>query len=224
LHKNDELISDVMKKIAHQWRQPLSQINSNVFALDDILYELDIKDTRLQERLKEIETLTEYMSKTIDDFKYKSLLSANFKIQTVLDEIYKNVAMNMSDNMINFSTNVDVNFSCRGNERELLQVIMILVNNAKDALVERNVFMPKIEIFAKEEESVIRIEIIDNAGGITKKNMERIFDYDYSTKHLSEGSGMGLSMAKKIIVEKFFGDLSVKNLGEGSCFHLSFNS
>ena len=186
-----------MKKIAHQWRQPLSQINSNVFALDDILYELDIKDTRLQERLKEIETLTEYMSKTIDDFKYKSLLSANFKIQTVLDEIYKNVAMNMSDNMINFSTNVDVNFSCRGNERELLQVIMILVNNAKDALVERNVFMPKIEIFAKGEESVIRIEIIDNAGGITKKNMERIFDYDYSTKRLSEGSGMGLSMAKK---------------------------
>ena len=62
-------MKEMMENIAHQWRQPLSQINSNVSIIDKILYDKGIVDSRLEEKLQEIENITKQMSNTIDDFK-----------------------------------------------------------------------------------------------------------------------------------------------------------
>lgn len=215
-------VDNLLKNIAHQWRQPLSQINSNVFAIDEVLYELDIHDKRIEERLLEIEKLTAYLSKIIDDFRVEK--RTVFSIKELLDEVYTTMEPTLKDKQVDLIVNTKVDFSYSGNERELFHVIIVLVNNAKDALVERNVYLPKINIVAKEEEESYIIEIKDNAGGMTQKVIEKIFEKEFSTKHSSEGSGIGLSMAKSIILEKFSGDLSVKNLDEGSCFEIKLKA
>ena len=218
LEDNKVSVNNLLKNIAHQWRQPLSQINSNVFAIDEVLYELDIKDKRIEERLLEIEKLTAQLSKTIDDFRVEK--SRMFMVKELLDELSSVMEMTLRDKNIKFTMDIKANFSYFGNERELFQVITVLINNAKDALVERNVFLPKIEIATIEEGEYSIIKIKDNAGGMTQKIIEKIFEKDYSTKHLSEGSGIGLAMAQSIIEEKFSGSLSAKNLDEGSCFEI----
>jgi len=218
LEDNKVSVNNLLKNIAHQWRQPLSQINSNVFAIDEVLYELDIKDKRIEERLLEIEKLTAQLSKTIDDFRVEK--SRMFMVKELLDELSSVMEMTLRDKNIKFTMDIKENFSYFGNERELFQVITVLINNAKDALVERNVFLPKIEIVTTEEGDYSIIKIKDNAGGMTQKIIEKIFEKDYSTKHLSEGSGIGLAMAQSIIEEKFSGSLSAKNLDEGSCFEI----
>ena len=222
INKNKVLVEDVIKNIAHQWRQPLSQINSNVFAIDTILNELNIKDTRIEERLLEIEKLTANLSKTIEDFRTGK--KTVFNIKDILDEVHTNLAMVMRDKMISFNVDSKVNFSYTGNRGELLQVIVVIVNNAKDALLERNVHLPQITIETKTEEEFSIIRVKDNAGGMTQKVAEKIFENDYSTKHTSQGTGIGLSMAKSIIQEKFSGDLSVANLDAGSCFEIKIKS
>jgi len=223
IKSKDDTVSTIFNEVAHQWRQPLAQINSNVIEIDNILYDLNIKDSRLEERLVEIEQLTKHMSKTIDDFKEKNSEKSIYDIEKTLEELKSIVTPNLRKNSIHLTINIENNFSYYSNSRDILQVLLLLVNNAIDALLERNVFEKKIDINVKTDTKSSYIEVIDNAGGISQKSMERIFNDDYSTKHNSVGSGLGLSMARKIIIEKYSGDLSVKNFEKGSCFEIVLN-
>ncbi len=221
--KDNVLLDEVMDNIAHQWRQPLSQVNANVLAIDDILYKLGIEDSRIEERLSEIETLTKYMSQTIDDFKGGKKRRDSVRIADLVEEIKKIFILSIREYHIDLDVDIKNNFVFHGSEGELFQVILVILNNAKDALVERNVYGKKISIAITLEDDFNVISIIDNAGGITKKNIEKIFENDYTTKHETEGSGIGLGMARKIIVDDFKGKLSVENLNLGSCFKIKLN-
>ena len=62
------------------------------------------------------------------------------------------------------------------------------------------------------------LEISDNAGGITKENIDKIFEPYFTTKHKSQGTGLGLFMSKMIIEKSLDGQLSHKNTKDGSIF------
>ena len=63
-----------------------------------------------------------------------------------------------------------------------------------------------------------KLEIIDNAGGIHKENLDKIFDPYFTTKHKSQGTGLGLFMSKMIIEKSLEGELSHENYKDGSLF------
>ena len=62
------------------------------------------------------------------------------------------------------------------------------------------------------------LEIKDNAGGISKENIDKIFDPYFTTKYKSQGTGLGLFMSKMIIEKSLEGELSHKNCDDGSIF------
>ena len=225
MQKDEELlyIKETMNSIAHQWRQPLSQINSTVSAIDRILYEKNIQDSELEKRLQEIELLTKYMSNTIDDFKSHFANSAKkveVKLATVIQNAIATLEATLENNSIEISTDIDADYECSCYDKQLKQIIIVLINNAKDALLDRNTFEAKIGISLFQDEGYYIIKIIDNAGGITKSVMEKMFEPHYTTKHHSQGSGMGLNMARKIIQERHYGSLNVKNVEDGSEFSI----
>ncbi len=214
---------ETIESIAHQWRQPLAQINSTVGSIDKILYEKNIQEPLLEEKLQKIEALTKYMSDTIDDFKKHFLQSTN-KEKIVLAEIVQsaisNVRTTLEENNIKIITEIDVEDECFCYKNQLVQIIMVLLNNSKDALLERNTFEAEIEVAIKKSEGHVVLSIGDNAGGITKSVMQKIFEPYYTTKHNSQGTGIGLYMAKKIIQEQD-GLLSVRNIKSGSEFRIT---
>ncbi|MEA2073430.1 MAG: HAMP domain-containing sensor histidine kinase [Campylobacterota bacterium] len=216
-------VKETIESIAHQWRQPLAQINSTVGSIDKILYEKNIQEPLLEEKLQKIEALTKYMSDTIDDFKKHFLQSTN-KEKIVLAEIVQsaisNVMANLEENNIKIITEIDVEDECFCYKNQLEQIIMVLLNNSKDALLERNTFEAEIEVAIKKSEGHVVLSIGDNAGGITKSVMQKIFEPYYTTKHNSQGTGIGLYMAKKIIQEQD-GLLSVRNIKSGSEFRIT---
>ncbi|MFT7859729.1 MAG: HAMP domain-containing sensor histidine kinase [Sulfurimonas sp.] len=217
----DLLIRETMKNIAHQWRQPLAQINATVTTIDNILYEKNIEDHRLEKKLSEIEKLTKYMSNTIEDFRegFANKEKKNsLKLDLLLQEAIEVVYQSFEDNSVELIQNFDVDCKYECCENKLKQIIVVLLNNAKDALLIRNTFGAKVVIGLEQIDNKYIITVQDNAGGITKSVMAKIFEPHYTTKHSSEGTGIGLYMAKKIIEENYKGSLSVKNLGEGSCF------
>ena len=97
-------------------------------------------------------------------------------------------------------------------ENEFKQVLMNILNNAKDILLEKNIDKKKyifIDIYLEEKN--IYIEILDNAGGIDKNIIDKVFEPYFTTKHQSIGTGIGLYMVEEIITKHMNGEINVCN-------------
>ncbi len=216
-------MGEMMENIAHQWRQPLSQINSAVLLIDDSLYEKNFKNIIVEEKLLEIESLTKYMSKTIDDFRNffdGNKSKENFSLNELIAESIYIVQGTLKSHHIEISFDLNEKFIYHSYPRELQQTIVIILNNAKDALLRRKILMPKIVINVTKAKSEHIITISDNARGISEDMLEKIFDPYVTTKHKAQGTGLGLYIAKMIVHTSMGGELTVKNTDEGACFEI----
>jgi C4-dicarboxylate-specific signal transduction histidine kinase len=101
---------------------------------------------------------------------------------------------------------------------ELSQVIINILNNAKDVLHNKIEEDKWVEIKCIQEDGRVIITIEDNAGGIPDEIMPKIFDPYFTTKHQSQGTGIGLYMSKRIIENHLNGKLYAKNTKNGAKF------
>ena len=122
---------------------------------------------------------------------------------------------------------IDDKINSFGDPNQLLHAIINILNNAKDALkIASNVSEKLVFIFSiNENENNIIITIKDNAGGIEEDIVDKIFEPYFTTKHQTQGTGLGLYMTHQII-EKMGGSISVQNENfefEGSvCYGAKF--
>ena len=109
---------------------------------------------------------------------------------------------------------------CHGYANELQQVLVIMLSNAKDALVHTEKKSPSVLIKTSSEDNHTLIEVCDNGGGIDDKLLDKIFEPYFTTKYKSTGTGLGLYIAKVVIEESLHGELSVRNSQHGACFKI----
>ena len=102
--------------------------------------------------------------------------------------------------------------------RELLQVVIAIIQNAKDALVQSEIKHRYMQIDTYENADKVYIRICDNAGGIDKSIMNRIFEPYFSTKEKQTGTGLGLYIAKIIVEKHLDGRIWAENINNGACF------
>ena len=217
-------MGEMIENIAHQWRQPLSQINSSVLVIDNLLNIESKNYLAIDKKLIEIENLTLYMSKTIDNFKNffdPDKQETNFSIQEIIGSSLLISKNSITDKqiVIEFDTNRNDNYY--GLEDELQQVLIILLNNAREVLIEKNIKKPVITIRTSSSiNNNYSIMICDNGGGISEDIIDKIFEPYFTTKHKSQGTGLGLYISKLIIEENMMGRISVSNINEGACFKI----
>ena len=224
MHQNKlRQMGEMIENIAHQWRQPLAQINSAVLITDATLNMHNFQDPKVMEKLLEIESLTSYMSKTINDFQ-DFLNPAKIKDVFFIHEAIEKSLFIMKGSLdsyhIEISTNMDKSLKCKLQKNALQQVLVVLLNNAKDALMTQKIVNPKIFINVYKRNSHYIIEVIDNAKGIDINIIEKIFDPYFTTKRKTQGTGIGLYMATMIINKECNGQLTVTNKEEGACFKI----
>jgi signal transduction histidine kinase len=107
-----------------------------------------------------------------------------------------------------------------GYGNELKQIVIVLLNDAKDILQTRNICLGKIDVRLKEEKGYVVIDVCDNGRGMTQKLMQKVFEPYFTTKHKSQGTGLGLYMSQKMIQNRFDGEIKVKNVEDGICFSI----
>ena len=212
-------MGEMIGNIAHQWRQPLTHLSYIIMNLR-AAYENDKLDkTYLEKKTDEANKQIEFMSHTIDDFRNF------FKISKQKDEFSLIECINESINLLNEtfkSSNIKLDFNYKEDIKiktykgELSQVIFNLLNNAKDEFIKQSIEDGEITINLIKKEKNIIIEIIDNAGGINKKIIGKIFEPYFTTKE--KGLGIGLYMSKVIIEKNIGGKLEVKNTMNGVKF------
>ncbi len=116
----------------------------------------------------------------------------------------------LSYHKVEISTYIDLDYKINGFKNEYSQAIVNIISNAKDILIDRKILNPKIKIYLDIKEE-IRLCIEDNAGGVDKEIIDKIFDPYFTTKY-EYGTGIGLYMTKLIIEEKMNGTINVKKL------------
>jgi len=224
LQKNKiSAMNEVIENIAHQWRQPLSQINSAVLIVDDELHESEQHNHTIENKLTEIESLTKYMSQTIDDFKnfyQKSQTKTIFSLDECLRGALSIIEATLKFNAIEVKMTIKGKISLNTFLSELQQVILIILNNSKDALVLHEVKHKKIEILAVKKHNKIVIKISNNAGIIDERIINKIFEPYFTTKHQSQNTGLGLYISKSIIEHTMKGSIYAKNIDNNACFFI----
>ena len=84
-----------------------------------------------------------------------------------------------------------------------------------------NIKDKKISLRAEASQDFCSLVIQDNAGGINKEDIHKLFDPYYTTKSESGGSGLGLYTAKLIATNHFDGDITVTNKKDGASFNIT---
>lgn len=206
-------MGEMLENIAHQWRQPLSTI-SVVASGIKLKKELNIlNDEELDDALRHIKNATQYLSNTIEDFRNffsKDKISSNINIRSTINKTIDLVSSTFAKEGITLVRNIqDINFASF--ENELIQVLMNILINAKDAL-ENKQSQKLIIIKVKQHKNNIIITIKDNAGGINEDIIDKIFEPYFTTKHQFNGTGIGLYMSKLISEKHLDGEIIVRNV------------
>ena len=214
-------MGEMVGAIAHQWRQPLNAL-SLVMQNQYITYKAgNLNDTSMAHSLKKSERLIKKMSTTIDDFRNFSNPDKSvdqFDITVLLRTTFSLMDAQFKNQNININFNCEDNLIVTGFQGEFSQVILNLLNNAKDVLVETRVNSPCITVSAYQTAQGTQISVGDNGGGIPENIIHKIYDPYFTTKEEGKGTGIGLYMSKMIIENNMMGTLSAFNDTEGATF------
>lgn len=211
-------MGDMIAAIAHQWNEPLVELSALVQDIQTSYLLNELKDNDVQSFVNDSMVQIKYMSKTLSDFRNflkPSTKKVLFSISKALNEINEIIGKQVFYSNINMSFNYkneNEELLIYGYENEFKQVLLNIINNAKNKIIEKNLPINKkgsIDINIKRCEESNMIEIIDDAGSIDEKIINSIFEPYFTTKE--DGMGLGLYMAKIIIEDKMKGTINVRN-------------
>jgi signal transduction histidine kinase len=103
-----------------------------------------------------------------------------------------------------------------GHGSELNQVWTNLIDNAVDALADQE--DAQVIIRTRQESGWVVVEVEDNGPGIPEDIQPKIFDAFFTTKEPGKGTGLGLNISYKIVVQKHRGDMKVSSIPGKTCF------
>ena len=227
-------MGEMIGNIAHQWRQPLSIISTSATGMKIQKEYNMLTDESLNDACEIINTQTQYLSKTIEDFrnfiKGERVLET-YDLKECMESFIELIHPSAKTNNLNLILNFQDNLKIDGYPNELKQCLINIFNNAKDALVnlkdqDRLLF---IDSYCKDKQIYICIK--DSAGGIPEDILLKIFDPYFTTKHKSKGTGLGLHIAYNIIVDGMKGSLTTTNVTyeynnkkyKGASFNITLN-
>ena len=216
-------IGSMISMIAHQWRQPLTELSGILMELETATRFKKADEKHILGAIERSDKMIQFMSDTIDDFRnfYKpDKVKEEFLVSNSCKNAINIIGASLKNFNIKLNINIENDKKIFGYPTEFSQVILNILSNAADILVERSIKNPQIDLNIDTKGILSIITIKDNAGGIAQKNQELIFDPYFSTKDSSKGTGLGLYISKLIVERNMGGELSVYNDDKGAVFKI----
>ena len=215
-------MGEMIGNIAHQWRQPLNAVSLIIQDLEESYEYGEFSEEYLKASVRQAMDVIAHMSQTINDFRNffkpnKEVL--HFSVKETIQRAINFVAGSLNDCNIRLDVDMENDVFVCGQPNEYSQVILNILNNAREACIGRQVADAKIAVYLDKEGEKSVVTITDNAGGIPEEIIGKVFDPYFSTKE-SGGTGIGLYMSKTIIEKHMKGCLSVRNSGSGAEFRI----
>ncbi|MCH9814052.1 MAG: PAS domain S-box protein [Epsilonproteobacteria bacterium] len=214
-------LGQMLGNIAHQWRQPLTELSLGLFNMRKAAKAEAF--AKMDHYYKDAFITIENMSQTIEDFSnffnpHKP--KKKFFLHTSVEE-----SLQITDKLLHKnSIHVEKSYAqveVFGISNELAQVMINLIQNAVEAFEIKRIKHKKIWIDINADSKNASIVFRDNAGGIEGSLLEKIFEPYFTTKHQSNGTGLGLFMSKMIIEKGLNGTMCVENISDGLVFYIT---
>ena len=204
-------LGEMLANIAHQWRQPLTELNLTLFSMKKAA--LNKNDVEVEKLYIDSKSVIKNMSNTIEDF--TNFFKPNkekeyFKIAESINESLSIMEQLLEKEMVVVKVDIEV-IEVFGIANELSQVLINLLKNSVDAFVNSAVLIREINISVKRDGELASISFEDNAGGVKEKSLYKIFEPYYTTKYKSQGTGLGLFMSKMICEKGLDGSINVES-------------
>lgn len=224
--------SNILERIAHHWRQPLTVISSNAGVIKlNIEFGLDTHENILK-NISNIENASQNLSQTIDQFKtffQPETIKEIFNMNEIIVEILDVMSFTLNEENINIEFE-NINIKLEGYKNEFKQILISLLTNSIEAL-EKKDYDKFIKIIINEFDDYIELLIIDNGGGIDEEISDHIYQPYFTTKHSYSGTGLSLHLVKEVIQRYFNGDIQNSNLSykfkdkeyDSTMFRIVFN-
>ncbi len=214
-------MGEMVGNIAHQWRQPLAIVNTILGILKEKNEITTLSRDEIDDKLTKMQMRILYMSDTIEDFmnyyrpdKEKIV----FNVYNALIKAIKISNFSISDKCLSIDATDEESLDIYSYKNEFIQVLVSLLSNINDIKLEKSIQNLKIIVSLKENNGNIQLSIEDNAGGINKDIIGKIFNPYFTTKHQSMGTGLGLYITKMIIEDNMGGTITAKNGNKGAIF------
>ena len=212
--------------IIHEITQPLNAINVST---QTILYGLSrgwvLEDTKVKNSLNLIVDQIKRMNDIITNMRAFSRDGlpaarehANLNVQ--VQRVFTMVGEQLKAHGIDFELDLGDIPDIRMNTQQILQVILNLVTNARQALDDYDCEEKKITVATSLQDEHVILTVSDNGPGISDDILEKIFDPFFTTKEVGKGTGLGLSISLGIVNDhNGVLDAMNKNSG-GAVFHM----
>jgi len=223
-------LGEMLGNLSHQWKEPLTDISQTAQSIKSKIQTHMIATDEDISKLTHINNSSEYLIRTIEDFRV-FLKADSLKIDFVVNEIiYKAIKINkaiIDKNNITVVEELDEEVTIHNLSFGLLQAMVNIIYNAKDALKKISEADRFIFITTKNYDNRVEITITDTGKGISDEVIGNIFKPYFTTKQKTYGTGLGLHMAYNIIEQNMSGKISVDNKNvtykSGSYTGASFN-
>ncbi|EDZ61613.1 two-component hybrid sensor and regulator [Sulfurimonas gotlandica GD1] len=206
-------VNETVQMLAHQWRQPLSIISTITMDIA-VAYEFDeLTAEHLDRSLNNINNAVQELSKTLDEFRQISNIEESTSLNNINDTVNKSIKLiedRFESNHINLETDLQHQQDILYFPNELVKILISIYTNSIEAFKKTPHEIKKfIKISTKQNKDYTYIEAVDNAGGIDKDLINRIFDPYVSTKDEKNAVGLGLYNAFNILKESMHASIKV---------------
>ena len=218
------VIGEMVDSVAHQWTQPISIISLYVKMIEDDFKYGEIDKNYLKDINSKVDNQVNFMLETLETFRnflkpknkseYFDIIDSVETALSILQDVLQNNQIRIA---IDFK---DMENKIFGSKIELANVIINLLNNAKDSFIKNGIENRDMIIQMSHTKKITYLMVKDNAGGIPHRKLNKIFKPNFTTK--KKGSGIGLYLSKRL-VKKMNGKIKAENIANGVTFTIKFS-
>lgn len=206
-------MGEMLSMIAHQWRQPLCSLSLILQKLILFKNRDQLSAEKVQSNVDKSMEIINTLSNTINDFTHYFKVTTSrdtFMVSDIIHKALNIIEVSLKDNNITIHENLDKTLQVRSAQSDLLQVLLNLLQNAKESLIEKQTPSASISLVTFLKNNRVYITVSDNGGDIDTFISSKFFTPYFSTKN-KNGTGLGLYMSKTIIEEQLHGELNFAN-------------